>query len=404
MLPVNLVRVRYARTRLAPQYLDASAESWREIVEQVLEVYRGKEGSSRGELDEELEELIGNHPGQVLFQGLAKLLEDRCEFETVSGHPPPELREKVFAAASKRRVAGSFDRDAVLGEISTELDIPAADVEHRLFADLKSEQRLIKFEDITVTRLIERYNVALAQAILLRSTGVTIVVRGETPARFRRLFRAIKFHRLICDAEQTSKGETTLRLDGPMSLFSATQKYGLQLAMFLPSLLHCKNFELRADVRWGAKRAEKSFVLTSSDGLISHTPDTASYIPPELEMFAELFRKKIADWELHDEVDVLPLDHGWWVPDFRLTHRASGKHVFLEVLGFWRRGAVENHLKRLKQFAGAPFILAVSEQLKIDDDELAGLPAEVHRFRSMPVPDEIVRLAEGLVSGKSLFE
>jgi predicted nuclease of restriction endonuclease-like RecB superfamily len=404
MLPTNLVRVRNARTRLAPQYLDPSAESWREIAEQVLDVFRGKEGRTRGEIEEDLEELIGKHPGQVLFQGLAKLLEDRCEFETVSGHPPPELREKVFAAAARQRAAGKFDRDTALANVSAELGMAAPEVEHGLFADLKSEQRLIKFEDITVTRLIERYNVALAQAILLRSTGVTVTVRGETPARFRRLFRAIKFHRLICDAEQTAPGTATLRLDGPLSLFSATQKYGLQLALFLPTLLQCKNFELRAEVRWGAKRVEKNFVLMSSDSLVSHLPDTASYVPEELKMFAELFRKKISDWELNDEVDLLLLDRGWWVPDFRLTHRASGKHVFLEVLGFWRRGAVETHLRRLKQFAGAPFILAVSEQLKIDDEELEGLPAEVHRFRSMPQPDEVVRLAGELISGKNLFD
>jgi predicted nuclease of restriction endonuclease-like RecB superfamily len=121
-------------------------------------------------------------------------------------------------------------------------------------------------------------------------------------------------------------------------------------------------------------------------------------------MFAELFRKKMSDWELNDEVDLLPLDRGWWVPDFRLTHRASGKQVFLEVLGFWRRGAVETHLRRLRQFAGAPFILAVSEQLKIDDEELEGLSAEIHRFRSMPQPDEVVRLAGELISGKNLFD
>src|SRR5580765_5704075 len=123
MLPTNLVRVRHARNRLAPQYLDASADSWREIAEQVLDIYRGKENATRGEIEEELEELIGNHPGQILFQGLAKLLEDRCEFETVSGHPPPELREKVFAAAAKQRAAGNFDRDAALGEVAAELSM-----------------------------------------------------------------------------------------------------------------------------------------------------------------------------------------------------------------------------------------------------------------------------------------
>ena len=75
-------------------------------------------------------------------------------------------------------------------------------------------------------------------------------------------------------------------------------------------------------------------MLTASDGLVSHLPDTASYVPPDLVMFAELFRKKIGKWEITDEADLIPLGPGWWVPDYRLTHRDSGESVYLEVLGF----------------------------------------------------------------------
>jgi predicted nuclease of restriction endonuclease-like RecB superfamily len=256
----------------------------------------------------------------------------------------------------------------------------------------------MKFDDISVTRLIERYNVALAQAILLRSTGVTAEVRNESPARYRQLFRAAKFHRLMCEAEQGAPGVTTLRLDGPMSLFSATQKYGLQLALFLPTFLQCHDFDLRADVLWGAQKKEKLFVLTSSDGLMSHLPDCASYTPPELQMFVELFRKKAAGWAIEEESDVIPLGRGHWVPDFRLTHQATGKTVYLEVLGFWRRGSAEKHLANLRRHATAPFLLAVSEQLHIEDAALEGLPAEIVRFRQMPLPDEVMRRAEELVA------
>jgi hypothetical protein len=35
----------------------------------------------------------------------------------------------------------------------------------------------------------------------------------------------------------------------------------------------------------------------------------------------------------------------------------------------------------------------VSEQLHVDE-ELEGLPAGIHRFRQMPLPDEVKRLAE----------
>jgi predicted nuclease of restriction endonuclease-like RecB superfamily len=423
MLTGRLIRVRFARDRIIPSYIDAAAPEWQEIAERLLVLFRGQEGRTRGELDEDVKETFGSDPQTLVHQGLAKLLEDRCEFEVVSGHPPEQLRELVFREAARARVGwgeqseahrptgdlpahqwgspGSphptLDRSVILAEVAATLNMTAEAVDHGLFADLKSEQRLVQFKDISAERLLQRYNVALAQAVLLKSTGITIQIRNEPPQRYRQLLRSIKFHRLIAEIEKSDADGFRLHLDGPLSLFSATQKYGLQLALFLPVVLQCRDFELEAKLRWGTERKEKVFRLTPRDGLVSHLPETGMYVPPELAMFAELFRKKIADWEIVEEADVLPLGDGFWVPDFRLVHKATKKTVLLEVLGFWRKSSAEKHLERLRKHAKAPFILAVSDQLHIDDAELADLPAGVHRFKQMPLPDEIARLASELI-------
>jgi predicted nuclease of restriction endonuclease-like RecB superfamily len=167
----------------------------------------------------------------------------------------------------------------------------------------------------------------------------------------------------------------------------------LQLALFLPAVLLCRDFDLRAELQWGPQRKPKTFTLAPADGLVSHYSDSGMYVPPELAMFAELFRKRISDWDIIEETEVFPLGEGFWVPDYRLVHRSSGAIIALEVLGFWRRAHVERHLERLRQHAQRPFLLAVSEQLRVDDAELEGLPAGIHRFRQMPLPDEIARLA-----------
>jgi predicted nuclease of restriction endonuclease-like RecB superfamily len=281
----------------------------------------------------------------------------------------------------------------VLNRVAADLGTSAEAVEHGLFADLKSEQRLVSFKDTTAERLLQRYNVALAQAVLLRSTGVHVTVRHEPPQRYRQLLRLAKFHRLICEIEKTGPDSYQLHLDGPLSLFAATQKYGLQLALFLPGLLLCRDFELRAELRWGPQRRPKTFTLSSAEGLVSHLPDAGTYVPPELAMFVDLFRKKVEGWDIREETEVFPLGDGFWVPDFRLVHRASGQAVLLEVLGFWRRSSAEKHLERLRTHARVPFLLAVSDQLRIDEAELEGMPAGVHRFRQMPLPDEVARLA-----------
>jgi hypothetical protein len=70
--------------------------------------------------------------------------------------------------------------------------------------------------------------------------------------------------------------------------------------------------------------------------------------------------------------------------------------------------AGQKHLGRLRGHVQEPFLLAVSDGLRIDDAELEGLPAGVHRFRQMPLPDEVARLAGELLGtgtgkGEGLF-
>jgi predicted nuclease of restriction endonuclease-like RecB superfamily len=353
-----------------------------------------------------LVDAMGLQAPQLVQQGLAKLLEDRCAFEVVSGRPPDELRPDVFLEASRQRQSErcatsepwrGFDRAAVLQTIADRCGMTAETLEQGLFADLKSEQRLIRFKDISPERLLNRYNVALAQAVLLRSTKVTINIRSETAARFRQLLRVTKFHRLVCEVTAIGANAYRLELDGPLSLFVSTQRYGLRLALFLPAILPCRDFDLRAEIRWGPARTPKRFTLASRDGLVSHQPDIGAHVPAELAMFRDLFSKKIADWQIEDAPDIFSLGDNFWIPDFRLIHRATGCTVYLEVLGYWRRASVERHLERLRRHAARPFLLAVSDRLRLDDSDLDGLAAPVHRFRQMPLPDEVARLA-GMVS------
>jgi len=408
MLTGRLVRVRFARDKIIPIYLNVQEPGWQEAAERLLDLFRNAQGMTRGSLEEELREAFGSDPAQLVHQGLAKLLEDRCEFEVVSGHPPEELREAVFLAAARKRASATailppaFDRDAVLREVAEPLGMTLEAVDQGMFADLKSEQRLIRFKDITAEHLLQRYNVSLTQAVFLRSTCVHVTIRGETPQRYRQLLRLVKFHRLVCEIEKGDADSYLLHLDGPLSLFSATQKYGLQLALFLPAVLRCRDFELRAELRWGPQRKPKSFSLSPADGLVSHQPDTGVYVPPELAMFVDLFRKRIPDWDIVEDPNIYLLGDGFWVPDFRLTQRATGQGILLEVLGFWRRSSTERHLERLRKYAREPFLLAVSDQLHVEEALLEGLPATIHRFRQMPLPEEIVKLAAQQLQARAL--
>ena len=398
MLSSKHIRPKNKGDKLVAPFIDTANEEWLEVAGRLVEVFADAGGRTRDQLAAEVREVLGDVPGQIVQEGLVKLLEDRCDFEVQSPRPPAEVREAAFRASAAARKAGAFDRTAVLRVAAAELGCDPATAERALFADLKSEQTLANYDATDAKRLLERYNVAVAQAILLRAGAVEVTIRHEKPARLRHLFRVLKFHRLIWHVEKLTEASYKVRLDGPLSLFSATQRYGVQLALFLPHLLRCADFELRAEVRWGQDRAkERTFVLRPTHGLVSHVPDAGNYVPDDLQTFVELFARKATEWELHEEADLFPLGGGVWIPDFRLKHKATGKEVCLEILGFWRKAGVEAHLARLKREVKVPFLLAISDQLHVGDDDLAGLPGAVYRFRATPLPDEVARLASELV-------
>jgi predicted nuclease of restriction endonuclease-like RecB superfamily len=399
MLTGDLVRVKTSKQRVIPLYLDPGAAHWLEAAESLLVLYREGVGRTRGEIAGDIDELFGSGgKATQVYRGLAKVLEDRADYEVASELPPEEIREKVFTAAAEYRRAlrergsGSgqrqravFDPERVLGSIAQEMGMNLGALRSSLFADLRGENRLLRFQDMTAERLIDRYNVALAQAVLLRSVLVTAEVRNERPPRYRQLFRRLKFHRLLYRVEGSMRDGYVFHIDGPLSLFSATTKYGLQVALFLPALLHCVDFRLDAEVRWGPKREPRSFHLDRRDCLVSHQADFGTFVPAEMAAFVERFRQVAPAWQISECTDVIELGReGVWVPDYRAIHQATGTDVFIEVVGFWKRSSLERLTRLLPRYGPARFVLAISDRLKVDEETLQGLPGPILRFREIP--------------------
>ncbi len=406
MLTGKQVRVKLAKSKLVPQYIKVNNPELLGVVSEFLNAYRASEGRTRGQLEDDLAEMLAEGPLQPLYQGLAKLLEDRCEFEAGTDLVPETVREAVFrlAALHQAQVAetgGVFNREGILHAAAAELGVPAEQVEQALFADLKGEARVLKFEDITPERLLMRYNVALVQSVLLRATRVEVRVWGETPARYRQLFRAVKFHRLIATVKSEPAASYRLALDGPMSLFSSTSKYGFQLAFFFPSLLHCGTFEMRAEVRWGAERKEKILTVTSSDGLKPVTPDFGTAKPREVELLLGGIAED-ADWEADEEPSLVPVGQTVWVPDFTLTHKKSGRSIPVEVVGYWRKLDLVAHAKRLDAALKGRFLLVVGATHRTDEADDALEQAGVVWYKKTPLAGPVIgRAAEALETNKA---
>lgn len=398
MLTSDLVRVSVRKGRIYPRYIDPGNEEYRRLAKELVKTFQRHLQRPKGELDGELKELLGTGTAFLLHRGLAKLLFDRCEFDTRSPRDPEELRQAVFTAAAEAFRAGDggdlLSRQDVLEQVAAELELEPAELERGLYADLKDQQVLQRFEECSGEWLLHRYNTALAQAVLLRARELTLEIRGQTQARYRALFRKLKFFQLLHRIRATGGGYR-ITLDGPASLFQSSTRYGLQMASFLPTLTHFDGWQLEAQLLWGKKRLERSFELSSEQGLQPVSRLTGQWRPEEVSWLPEQFDKLKTEWEVSTEAEIVDLGgQGILVPDFVFHHPPTGRKVWMEVCGFWNRGSVKSRLELLRRHGPENVILGLSKSLASDPEALEDLPAEVYVFRSAPIAREVRRLLE----------
>jgi|YNPNPStandDraft_1061719.scaffolds.fasta_scaffold08084_5 predicted nuclease of restriction endonuclease-like RecB superfamily len=400
MLTADLVPTYTRRGRIYPRYIDPRHPELLSTAESLIGFFEEQVGATRGELEAVLHNFSGDSPLFFLHKGLIKLLLDRCQFQTQAHGDPPTIRRHVFQAAARRRRQGDlpgltdFDRAAVLAEGGAALGLTPEQVEAGLYADLASSQILQAFETITPERLLDRYNTALAQAILFRATQVRIHIARQPPVRYRQLFRFIKFYQLLYRVTGSMEQGYEITLDGPLSLFQASQRYGVRLAQFLPVLLLAEGWTLVADLLWGPRRVARQFELSPAQGLRSHYPDHGGWIPEEVQAFAARFATLESDWDVSTDTDLIDLGGTLCIPDFRFRHRPTGRTLYLELFGFWRRRGVEERLAQLEAAGRKDVLLAVGRRGRVSEEDLEAPPDRVYYFRGVPIPREVLQLLE----------
>ena len=395
ILTTDLVRARLRQGRIYPRYLDVSDPAWTERAEVLLALFEAHIGRPVGELEEAIAALIGDETDFQVQRGLVKLLMDQTTTEVQSPHPPMEIREAVFEAATEAwPVTTPEHRQRVLTRVSQRLEMTPEALETALYADLRTNEIVTDASLPSVTALLNRYNLALVQAILLRARQVTVTLPDPRPARARQLFRIAKFHRLMHRAERLdSKGGWRLTLDGPASLFKATQRYGLQLALFLPALCHCERWTLEALVAWGTTKAEMTLQLDHKTGLVTHTKERGTWESDEERHFKKSFAKLKTPWALRRSTRIVDLDgRGVLVPDYILSH-PDGRTALLELVWFWRRRHFESRLELLRRAGPPNLVVAYAERMNTGDSTLPPLEGVVG-FKGVIQPKRIVAACE----------
>ena len=105
--------------------------------------------------------------------------------------------------------------------MASTLEVSPKQLEESLWSDLDDALVLKEFAPIEPVELLKRYNLSLTQTLLFKAVALDVTVSEN----FQQIFRRIKYLGLMYSVEK-SAGMFTISVDGPMSLFKLTEKYG----------------------------------------------------------------------------------------------------------------------------------------------------------------------------------
>ncbi len=407
MLTADLVRAQVRKDAVLPRWLDPAREETRAIVDALLALWATAPGQKLGALAESLADLEAAHPDPLLVKGLSKLLRDRCEVETASEVAPETLRSALFAAAAAHHPVrpggggGYGSREAVVAEIAAHFGMTAEALEATLFADRESEQRITSCVLPTPDELVAAYNLALAQACLLRAREARVTFSALDNKRLRAILRAVKFHRLLVRAERVGEA-LALFIDGPLSLHHQTGRYGLQLAQMLPAIARAEDWQLEAEVVWhrGAKKGVPATFRLGADSPIGKAGragawhDRGVWTSAEEEHLLAAFADLGSPWRLEPGLDLFDLGgRDLLAPDYRLVHE-DGRCCHLELVWTWRQKSLLKRIELIRTYAPPNIIVVWARRGGVEGalEELGDVPQL--GFKGVIQPKALIALAE----------
>jgi predicted nuclease of restriction endonuclease-like RecB superfamily len=439
VLTAKLARSRTTDETVTPLFIDPEEERYRETARELIRLFQEHLGEPKGDLEAAIDELTVADTDYKIVQGLAKLLNDECEFEMVAPVEPREIRRQLFEKANERY---PIVRQPTLGEDTQKLEVYSAVADglgisleacyRGMYADLEANKRLVRIgtrtaeqyagegdtststtaltgsnaeeyehTDLTVDWLLTRYNLALAQVVLYDATEMRIRVWDH----FGTVFSYVKLfglmHRIYpIDADGERVASTDLAagyeavLDGPASLFSQSRKYGIRMANFLPALPLCDRWEMAAEILVDESTDEtRQFTLDHTEGLRSHYSAGQRFDSDVERTLAQKWERSNTEWELVREDDVFDLGAEVMIPDFAIEH-PDGRRAILEIVGFWTPEYLDSKLAKIREVEADNFVLAVSERLDCANEEFGQAADRVLWFKTGIHVYDVVELAE----------
>ncbi len=369
MLTKDLLRHTKHKGRVRPLLINPKDETLLGVAQQLIDLFKASVGETRESLLESSKQVIDVSACEAsIARGFEKLLLDRTEFDSAPKEELFAFRKNLFTRTSQLLAQENFlNLRAYQTRVQQEFAHSAKALGHQLYRDLPLYQQVLACKPYSAENLLHRYNCAQVQGLLIRCNSLELYVTSSQSPQLRQLCKYLRFHQLLAriQKDEYDEEEYKIIIDGPLSLFYQTQKYGLNLALFFPAILHQPEWELSAEIQL-TKTKTYRLEIDDSCGIRSHYHQFLAYVPEEIEMFQQNFQNKTPDWTLEPASDFIPLEGELYCfPDYTLKH-VSGKKVSMELFHAWHSSHLTMRLEQLKALSQPPLIIGVVKSLLKD--------------------------------------
>src|SRR5918999_2309124 len=409
MLTLQLLRVRTRNGAIFPLFCtkQEDIELAKKIIHECEQTWKTKE--KKAALEDRISTIEESDAGSdyKLVRGLYALLERRCTFKSSDSNggigtnntvinptiDPPRIRKAVFEESSKRGFAlTELERQEIADSVASKFHLSSHDVVLKaMWSDLDDNLILDHFDVIGPEALVGWYNLSLMQTLLFNCTKLDFYISGGL--NWKRVLRSVKrlglmYH--LQQPQQQQENRIICSLEGPLSLFKLTDRYGTLLAKLLPSIIFSSD-KKREGNGWGGEwHLDAWIVRKTMDGRKIYEFKISKNEIPELmtdpyssftsssitekelagssssssssssslyndynnfdsaveEKFAKRFEQAETGWRLIREPDPLVLSNGGaFIPDFMFEK--YDKKIYLEIVGFWTSEYLERKLQKL---------------------------------------------------------
>ncbi|MDQ4022378.1 MAG: DUF790 family protein [Thermoproteota archaeon] len=424
MLPLQLLRTRITDkgTNIVPRFCtadDSVLQLAAKIIKEFEESWKNKE--KKLFLTERIALLESEYNDYKLARGFYTLLERRCIFTKINEikteskaiasnidvnnnnlHDPVNIRKELFEESSKRGFAlTEFGRREIIDTVASRINVHSNDIIDVMWSDLEENLVLEWFDAISPEQLLAWYNLSLMQTLLFNCTKLEFSVTGGS--NWKRILRDIKRLGLMYNLQYIALEEEKqsihvddtdydnrdikfinasntdtknnpiiiCSLDGPLSIFKLTDRYGTSIAKILPSIISSDTWSLKAwIVRKTMSLGKKiyEFKISNKDAPpLSREPyynkendkekkrilytakessQLISFDSGVEEKFSTRFEQSATGWKLIREPDPLILSNGKaLIPDF--AFEKYGTRIYLEIVGFWTKEYLEKKIQKI---------------------------------------------------------